>query len=91
MVWNNSPFSSPSSLELVGSIRHGRRIEARRAGTRVGPTRWQLQAARAPDRVNWSGRLFWVTFFGRTKKVTRSSKERNQCLKTHEVQIKNRN
>jgi hypothetical protein len=40
--------------------------------------------------VNWSGRLFWVTFFGRTKKVTRTSKGRNQGLKTHDAQIKNK-
>jgi hypothetical protein len=89
-VWNQSPSSSPSRLELVGSIRHGRRIEARRARMRVGPTRQQLQAARAPDRVNWLGRIFWVTFFGRTKKVTRSIKERNQCRKPHKAKIKNK-
>ena len=68
------PLSSPKTASLVGSIGHGRPIES--CGARMATQDDPLAAKMAEGTRSASarGRVSLVTFFARTKKVTRSSR-----------------
>ena len=67
-------YNLPQFSALVVSIRHGRWIEVGQPGWLIRPTRRQSWKLRSPAGQVVMGRIFWVTFLFRHKKVTCASK-----------------